>query len=79
MAEALLAAALGGFIPNVHTLATNFFDKVGFDGDAIGREREISHIVELAHKRYYKAGIPVNIAIWDMHLDVQHTQTRKQT
>ena len=47
------------------------FDKIGFDLDVIGREREIAHIEEKTRSTYEKAGTKVNIAVWNMHVPVK--------
>lgn len=70
--EGVLAAALVGFIPNMTTFPTGFFDKIGFDMDYIGRAREIAHIEETARSVYNNNGTKVNIAVWNMHIRESH-------
>lgn len=67
----LLASILAAFIPGATIMTTNVFHKIGFDLDVIGRQREIAMIEETTRLNYAKAGIPVNIAVWSMHVPVK--------
>lgn len=69
---AILANAIAAFLPNVPTLAVNVFDKIGFDIDHIGRKRQTRFMQEQATLAYRAKGIPINIAIWNMHVDEDH-------
>lgn len=53
-------------------MAIGAFDKIGFDLDVIGRRREIASIEERARITYENIGISVNIAVWNMHVPVDH-------
>ncbi|KAF2444486.1 hypothetical protein P171DRAFT_485935 [Karstenula rhodostoma CBS 690.94] len=68
----LLASILSGFLPGATVMTINAFHKIGFDLDVIGRQREIASIEEKARLNYEKAGTSVNIAIWNMHVPVNH-------
>jgi hypothetical protein len=68
----LLAPILTGFLSQTVTMTTGVFDKIGFDLDVIGRQREIARIEETARLNYEKAGMHVNIAIWNMHIRENH-------
>jgi hypothetical protein len=68
----LLAAALVGFVSNSTTMPTTFFDKIAFDLDHIGRARQTSLIEETTRIVYTQKGIPVNVAIWNMHIPESH-------
>jgi hypothetical protein len=69
---ALLGAALTGLLPHAAQFTVPMFDKIGFDMDHIGRAREIATIEEKARAEYAKAGMKVNIAVWNMHLRESH-------
>ena len=66
----ILATALGGFTTHIGGRTIKVFDKIGFDLDTIGRQREIAYIVEKAKIEYEKAGMRVNIAVWNMHVPI---------
>jgi hypothetical protein len=68
LGPSLLASALVGFLSQASTMATGPFDRIGFDMDTIGRTRQTSLIEEVARSTYDKAGIKVNIAVWNMHI-----------
>jgi hypothetical protein len=57
-------------------LSTNFtvgiFDKVGFDLDVTGRQREIARIDGRIRADYANRGGRVSIAVWNMHVPVEH-------
>lgn len=69
---AVLAGALSGFIPDATTFVINALDKIGFDLDYTGRNRQIRLIQEQASSSYKARGLSVNIAIWNMHIDEDH-------
>ncbi|KAF2013026.1 hypothetical protein BU24DRAFT_453298 [Aaosphaeria arxii CBS 175.79] len=60
------------FLPGATYITTGVLDRFGFDLDVIGRHREISSIEETARVIYGKAGINVNIAVWNMHIPESH-------
>ncbi|EUC27103.1 hypothetical protein COCCADRAFT_42062 [Bipolaris zeicola 26-R-13] len=66
----ILASLLPGFAPHIATLTVDAFHKIGFDLDTIGREREIAYLEERTRLEYEKAGMRVNIAIWNMHIPI---------
>lgn len=68
----LLASVLPGLLMNTVSKFTNPFDKIGFDLDVIGRQREIAHLTETTQLAYDKAGTQVNIAVWNMHVPERH-------
>jgi hypothetical protein len=72
MSRALLAQTLGGFIPHATTLSINALHKAGFDLDSTGRKRHILWMEEHTRAAYDRCSQNVNIAIWNMHLDVDH-------
>jgi hypothetical protein len=72
LVPSFLASALVGFLLQASTMATSPFDKFGFDMDTIGRTRQTSLIEEVARSTYDKAGIKVNIAVWNMHIPEDH-------
>lgn len=66
-----LAAKFGEqFMPHAVNFVVNAFDKVGFDLDRTGRERQTKWMNETAQIAY--APYDVNIAIWNMHLREDH-------
>lgn len=70
--EGWRVAALVGFIPNMTTFPTAFFDKIGFGMDYIGRAREIAFIKETIRSTYNTSRTKVNIAVWNMHIRESH-------
>jgi hypothetical protein len=66
------ASILIGLLPQATVMTVCLFDKIGFDLDVIGRNREIASIEEKARVNYEKAGISVNIAVWNMHVPENH-------
>ena len=68
----LLASLLVALLPAATKLSTSFFDKIGFNLDVTGRQREIAILEEQARLTYGKAGISVNVAVWNMHVPVTH-------
>lgn len=69
---ALLSTTLGGFVTPATGLTINACDKVGFDLDTTGRRRHVLWMDESTRVAYSNKGIGVNIAIWNMHIDVEH-------
>lgn len=68
----MLAPALLNLLPLTTKFTAGIFDKIAFDLDVIGRQREITLIEEQARLAYTKAGTKVNIAVWNMHIPEQH-------
>lgn len=66
----ILASLFPGFVPHIATLTVDAFHKIGFDLDTIGRQREIAYLAERTRLEYEKAGMRVNIAIWNMHVPI---------
>jgi hypothetical protein len=65
--------AITSFLPDIHGLAINAFDKVGFDLDTTGRKRQTQWIEETFRSAFWNNGYgQVNIAIWNMHLNEEH-------
>ena len=70
---AIALEAISSFMPNVKSFVVNAFDKVGFDLDTTGRKRHIKWIQEELRSAFWRNGYGnVNIAIWNMHLNVDH-------
>lgn len=66
--------AIGTFLPDVHNLVINALDKIGFDLDTTGRKRHILWIEEQLRAEFWNHGYgQVNIAIWNMHLNEDHS------
>ncbi|KAH7088967.1 hypothetical protein FB567DRAFT_321785 [Paraphoma chrysanthemicola] len=59
-------------VPNPVAFTVSAFDKIGFDLDVIGRQREISRIEETERSKYELAGMDVNIIVWNMHVPEDH-------
>ncbi|KAH7394990.1 hypothetical protein DE146DRAFT_756872 [Phaeosphaeria sp. MPI-PUGE-AT-0046c] len=69
----LLASVLPGLLVDTAIkFTTNSFDKIGFDLDHIGRQRETAYLSETVKVAYDKAGIQINVAIWNMHIPEVH-------
>jgi hypothetical protein len=68
----LLSSILAAFLQGAAIMKTNPFDKIGFDLEVIGRQREITLIEETTRLHYKQAGLAVNIAIWNMHVPEKH-------
>jgi len=73
--QGLLATALIGFASQIETFPTGIVAKIRFDIDYIGRAREAAFIEETARSTYQKAGVKVNVAVWNMHIREQHDFT----
>jgi hypothetical protein len=71
-AAAAFVVQLGGtFIPDIHNLAINAFDKIGFDMDKVGRQRMINEICRDARAEFGKLNLKYNIAVWNMHVSCE--------
>ena len=66
------AAALTSFLPCAVNFTVGVFDKIGFDLDVIGRQREIARIEGRLRGDYANRGQRVNIAVWNMHVPMEH-------
>ena len=71
-APLILATTLPSFLPSPAAPLTSFFHKIAFDHDTIGRTRQTALLEETARVAYAAAGIPVNIAVWNMHIPETH-------
>lgn len=73
MAELILIrAGLLGLIPGTINLSTRVFDKIGFDLDVTGREREILRLMDGLRLNYTKPDARMNIAVWNMHVPMDY-------
>ncbi|CAI6331761.1 unnamed protein product [Periconia digitata] len=69
----MLLSTLLSLLPFTYDPMISIFDKIGFDLDVIGRQREIAFIEDQATTEYTKAGMNVNVAVWNMHVPVRYS------
>lgn len=72
MAEKLAMMFGSAFVPDGHSSAitpSNRTDKVGFDLDTIGTQRQVLMMEEQDRAAY---GDRINVAIWNTHVPVDH-------
>lgn len=67
-----IGTALLGLIPGTFNFSTRIFDKIGFDLDIIGRQREILRLEEGLRLNYTRPGARMNIAVWNMHVPMDY-------
>jgi hypothetical protein len=67
-----IGAALLGLIPGTLNISTRIFDKIGFDLDVIGRQREILRLEEGLRLNYTRPDARMNIAVWNMHVPMDY-------
>ena len=73
MAELVpIGGALLSLLPSALNLSINAFNKIGFDLDVTGRQREILRIEEALRTEHANKGIKMNITVWNMHVPMEH-------